>query len=283
MVTRAATEAWERPAARDAARRALGEDLAGFGDLTGVVFATTARAAVAARSPGVLSGCVVAEEAAKLVDPALRLTFERRDGDRFAAGDVLVRLEGPVASVLALERTLLNFLCHLSGVATLTAAFVAETSGTKARVAATRKTTPGLRALEKAAVVHGGGVPHRFGLFDAAMIKDNHVKAAGGVRQAIERVRASIGHAHGLIVEVDDLDQLDEALAAGAHAVLLDNMDVALVREAVARVASRAVVEASGGVTLERVRELAGAGVDVISAGALTHAPWIDLGLDLED
>ena len=240
------------------------------------------RAVIVAREAGVLSGCVVVEEAAKLVDAALALTFARRDGDRFAAGDVLVRLGGSAAAVLALERTALNFLCHLSGVATLTAAFVAETAGTKARIAATRKTTPGLRALEKAAVVHGGGVPHRFGLFDAAMIKDNHVQTAGGVRQAIERVRAAIGHAHGLVVEVDDLAQLDEALAAGAPAVLLDNMDAALVRDAVARVAGRAVVEVSGGVTLERVRELAGAGVDVISAGALTHAPWVDLSLDLE-
>ena len=279
----ATSTAWERAAAREAARRALDEDLAGYGDLTGSVFTAEARGVIVARQAGVLSGCVVAEEAAKLVDAALVLTFERRDGDAFAAGDVVVRLEGLASSILVLERTALNFLCHLSGVATLTAGFVAETAGTKARIAATRKTTPGLRALEKAAVVHGGGVPHRFGLFDGAMVKDNHVRAAGGVRQAVEQVRDAIGHAHGLVVEVDDLGQLDEALAAGAPAVLLDNMDAALVRDAVARVAGRAVVEVSGGVTLERARELAGAGADVISAGALTHAPWIDLSLDLED
>ena len=164
-----------------------------------------------------------------------------------------------------------------------TATYVAETAGTKARIAATRKTTPGLRALEKQAVVHGGGTPHRFGLFDGAMIKDNHVAAAGGVTAAASLVRAGAAHLHALEVEVDTLEQLDEALAAGVTIVLLDNMDTATVRDAVARVAGRAVVEVSGGIRLERVRELAEAGVDVISAGALTtRAPWIDLALDLE-
>ena len=167
--------------------------------------------------------------------------------------------------------------------ATLTARFVAETSGTGARIAATRKTTPGLRALEKQAVVHGGGTPHRFGLFDGAMIKDNHVAAAGGVRPAVDLVRAGAAHLHALEVEVDTLQQLDEALEAGATIVLLDNMDTPTVRRAVARVAGRALVEVSGGVRLGRVRELAESGVDVISVGALTtRAPWIDLGLDLE-
>jgi nicotinate-nucleotide pyrophosphorylase (carboxylating) len=168
-------------------------------------------------------------------------------------------------------------------VATLTARYVAETAGTRARIAATRKTTPGLRCLEKEAVVHGGGTPHRFGLFDGAMIKDNHIVAAGGVAAAVAAVRSGTAHVHAVEVEVDTLAQLDEALAARVSIVLLDNMDTATVRAAVARVAGRALVEVSGGVRLERVRELAEAGVDIISAGALTtRAAWLDLGLDVE-
>ena len=217
------------------------------------------------------------------VDGALAVEVLIHDGERFSAGDTVAVVRGRLAAILAAERTALNFLCRLSGVATLTATYVAETEGTAARIAATRKTTPGLRALEKQAVVDGGGTPHRFGLFDGALIKDNHVAAAGGVAAAIERVRAGAAHLHALEVEVDTLEQLDDALAAGAAIVLLDNMDTATVRDAVARVAGRAVVEVSGGVRLERVRELAEAGVDVISAGALTtRAPWIDLALDLE-
>jgi nicotinate-nucleotide pyrophosphorylase (carboxylating) len=276
-------EPWQRRVAREAARRALDEDLAGYGDLAGGVFGDEVRAQVVAREDGVLSGRLVFEEAARLVDERIGVSFERGDGERFIAGDVLARLVGPGASVLALERTGLNFLGRLSGVATMTARFVAETEGTKARIAATRKTTPGLRALEKLAVVHGGGLPHRFGLFDAAMIKDNHVLAAGGVAAAIAAVRGSLGHVHGLEVEVDDIAQLDEALAAGATVVLLDNMDLAQVSAAVAHVAGRAVVEVSGGVTLDRVRELAATGADVLSAGALTtQSPWTDIALDLE-
>jgi nicotinate-nucleotide pyrophosphorylase (carboxylating) len=275
---------WPRRAAHEAARRALAEDLAGFGDLAGAVFTEEARAQVVAREGGVLSGRLPFEEAARLVDERVVVRFEREDGERFVASDVLARLVGPAGSILAIERTGLNFLGRLSGVATATARFVAETEGTKARIAATRKTTPGLRALEKAAVVHGGGLPHRFGLFDAAMIKDNHARAAGGVAAAIAAVRGAMGHVHGLEVEVDDLGQLDEALAAGATVVLLDNMDLDRVRAAVARVAGRARVEVSGGVTLERVRELAATGVDVISAGALTtRSPWVDIALDLEE
>jgi nicotinate-nucleotide pyrophosphorylase (carboxylating) len=275
---------WPRRAAHEAARRALAEDLAGFGDLAGAVFTEEARAQVVAREGGVLSGRLPFEEADRLVDERVVVRFERDDGERFVASDVLARLVGPADSILAIERTGLNFLGRLSGVATATARFVAETEGTKARIAATRKTTPGLRALEKMAVVHGGGLPHRFGLFDAAMIKDNHVRAAGGVAAAIAAVREALGHVHGLEVEVDDLDQLDEALAAGAAVVLLDNMSDDQVRAAVERVAGRAVVEVSGGVTLERARALAAAGVDVISAGALTtRSPWIDVALDLED
>ncbi|HTX69843.1 MAG TPA: carboxylating nicotinate-nucleotide diphosphorylase [Thermoleophilia bacterium] len=270
-------------AARTAVRRALREDLAGYGDLTGSVFEGDGAARVVAREAGVLSGIAALEETARQVDGRLVVEVLIHDGERFAAGDAIAELRGPLAALLAAERTALNFLCRLSGVATLTAAFAGETSGTKARVAATRKTTPGLRALEKQAVVDGGGTPHRFGLFDGAMIKDNHVAAAGGVAAAVSLVRAGAAHVHALEVEVDTLEQLDDALAAGAAIVLLDNMDTPAVRAAVERVAGRALVEVSGGVRLERVRELAEAGVDVISAGALTtRAPWIDLALDLE-
>ena len=272
-----------RAAARAAVRRALREDLAGYGDLTGSAFAGDGVARVVAREAGVLSGLAALEETAAQVDPALAVDVLVHVGERFTAGDVIAELRGALPAIFAAERTALNFLCRLSGVATLTAGFVAETAGTQARIAATRKTTPGLRALEKQAVVDGGGTPHRFGLFDGAMIKDNHVAAAGGVAAAIARVRAGAAHVHALEVEVDTLEQLDEALAAGVAIVLLDNMDTDAVRAAVERVAGRAVVEVSGGVRLERVRELAETGVDVISAGALTtRAPWIDLALDLE-
>jgi nicotinate-nucleotide pyrophosphorylase (carboxylating) len=266
-----------------AVRRALREDLAGYGDLTGSVFAGAGVARVVGREAGVLSGLAALLETAHQVDAELAAEVLVHDGERFAGGDVIAELRGPLAAILAAERTALNFLCRLSGVATLTATYVAETSGTSARIAATRKTTPGLRALEKKAVVHGGGTPHRFGLFDGAMIKDNHIAAAGGVAAAISLVRAGTAHLHALEVEVDTLEQLDEALACGAAIVLLDNMDTATVRLAVERVGGRAVVEVSGGVRLERVRELAEAGVDVISVGALTtRAPWVDLALDLE-
>jgi nicotinate-nucleotide pyrophosphorylase (carboxylating) len=278
-VSRAAYE----KAAREAAERALAEDLAGYGDLAGGAFPGPGRAQVVAREAGVLSGAAALAATAALVDPDLTVALRVQDGGSFAAGDVLAEIAGPFAGILAAERTGLNFLCRLSGVATLTARYVAETAGTSTRIAATRKTTPGLRALEKEAVVHGGGTPHRFGLFDGAMIKDNHIAAAGGVTAAVIAVRACSAHVHSLEVEVDTLEQLDEAMDDGVAIVLLDNMDTATVREAVARVAGRAVVEVSGGVRLGRVRELAEAGVDIISVGALTtHSPWLDLGLDVE-
>ena len=275
------TGAAYREAARRAVDAALAEDLAGYGDITGAAFAGDAVAAVVAREDGVLSGLV-----------PLTLTFEAlgavvepcaSDGQGFAPGELLARVRGPLSALLAGERTALNFAGRLSGIATLTLRYVAETLGTGARIAATRKTTPGLRALEKAAVVHGGGVPHRFGLFDGALVKDNHVAAAGGVGRAVELVRAGVAHLHAVEVEVDTLEELDEALAAGVTLVLLDNMDTATVREAVARVAGRALVEVSGGVRLDRVRELAETGANVISVGALTTAaPWTDVALDLE-
>ncbi len=265
-------------AARRAARRGLAEDLAGYGDITGSAFAGDGVARVVAREEGVLSGLAALAATAQLVDPALQAEPLVADGSSFAARAAVAELRGPLSAILACERTGLNFLCRLSGIATLTARYVAHTSGTAAVIAATRKTTPGLRALEKQAVVHGGGTPHRFGLFDGALIKDNHVLAAGGVAAAVALVRGGAAHLHGLEVEVDTLAELDEALGAGAGMVLLDDMDTPTVREAVRRVAGRALVEVSGGVTLERVRTLAEAGVDVISVGALTTAaPWIEL------
>ena len=270
-------------AARAAARRALAEDLAGFGDLAGRAFSAPGRARVEARADGVLSGVAPFREAARLVDPDLQVSFALDAGARFRAGATVATLAGRQSSILALERTGLNFLARLSGVATLTARYVAETSGTAAVIAGTRKTTPGLRALEKQAIVDGGGSPHRFGLFDGAMVKDNHVAAAGGLTQAVAAVRAGLSHAHLLEVEVDTPEQLDEALAAGVPVILLDNMDVAAVRAAVAVAAGRAVLEVSGGVTLELVRPYAATGIDVISVGALTTAaPWIDLSLVVE-
>lgn len=270
-------------AARDAARTALTEDLAGYGDVSGGALRGEGKARIVARESGVLSGSAAFVAAAALVSEALRTGFVIADGEAFSAGAVLGSIDGPIADMLAVERTGLNFLGRLSGIATLTARYVAATSGTKARIAATRKTTPGLRALEKQAVVHGGGTPHRFGLFDGIMIKDNHIAAAGGVAAAVALVRAHAPHLHCLEVEVDTLAQLDEALAAGASVVLLDNMGVAEVREAVRRVAGRVLVEVSGGVRLERVQELAAAGADIISVGALTtRADWIDVGLDME-
>ena len=269
-----------RAAAHDAARRALAEDLAGFGDLAGRAFTAPGRARVEARADGVLSGVAVFTEAARLVDPGLVVDFASAPGAPFVRGAVLATLAGRMSSILALERTGLNLLARLSGVATITARYVAQTAGTAAVIAGTRKTTPGLRALEKQAIVDGGGSPHRFGLFDGAMIKDNHVAAAGGLPAAVAAVRAGLSHAHLLEVEVDTLEQLDQALATGVPVVLLDNMDVATVREAVSRAAGRAVLEVSGGVTLDTVAAYAATGVAVISVGALTTAaPWVDLSM----
>jgi nicotinate-nucleotide pyrophosphorylase (carboxylating) len=269
--------------AYEAARRALAEDLAGYGDLTGGVLAGEGAARVVARGAGVLSGTAPFLAAAELVDARLSVGFCVQDGQRFGSRETLGSVAGPLAGLLALERTGLNFLGRLSGVASMTAAFVAETAGTKARIAATRKTTPGLRALEKQAVVHGGGLPHRFGLFDAAMVKDNHIRAAGGITAAVAEVRARLGHVHTVTVEVETLADVDEALACDVEVILLDNMELDAVRAAVRRIGGRAVIEVSGGITLDRVRPLAEAGVDIISVGALTtRSPWVDIALDME-
>ncbi len=265
-------------------RAALAEDLGRAGDVTSqACIAADARfsGALRARKPGRIAGLDCARLALTLLDPAVRFTVAIADGQDAGAGEVLATVEGNARAVLSAERTALNLLGRLSGIATLTAAYVAAIQALPCAIADTRKTTPGLRALEKYAVRCGGGVNHRFGLDDAILIKDNHIAAAGGVAQALRRARAHAGHLMKIEVEVDRLDQLDEALAHGPDVVMLDNFSLEDMREAVRRTQGRAVLEASGGVTLQSVRAIAETGVDVISVGALTHsAPALDLGLD---
>jgi nicotinate-nucleotide pyrophosphorylase (carboxylating) len=225
----------------------------------------------------------LAAEAFRQMDAAIRFDAEVADGDPVSAGAVVARISGKARAVLSAERVALNYLCHLSGIATLTRRYCDAVAGTHARITCTRKTTPGLRAFEKYAVRAGGGSNHRFGLDDAILIKDNHIAVAGGVGEAIRRAKAFAGHLVAVEVEVDTLDQLDEALGEGVDAVLLDNMEPATLREAVARSAGNAVLEASGGVTLDSVAAIAATGVDFISSGALTHSVRaLDLGLDID-
>jgi nicotinate-nucleotide pyrophosphorylase (carboxylating) len=266
-------------------RAALIEDLGPSGDITTrlvIPQSTRYRAKLNAREAGVVSGMQIAAIAFRLVDPTLTVTQHISDGSPCAAGDVLMEIDGPAASILSAERVSLNFASRLSGIATLTAAFVAKTKGTKARITCTRKTTPGLRLVEKAAVQHGGGFNHRFGLGDAILIKDNHIAAAGGIATALEAARTAASHMMKIEVEVDTLVQLAELLEiGGADAVLLDNMDTATLRHAVKMVAGRLITEASGNMALSRIAEVAATGVDYISVGALTHsARTLDLGLD---
>lgn len=263
-------------------RAALAEDLGAAGDLTtdAVVPATAhARMALVAREPGVVAGTDLARLAFGLLGAELRLA--RTDGAEVAPGDVVGEVEGPARAVLTGERVALNFLGHLSGIATATHRIVRAVAHTPTRVACTRKTTPGLRAVEKAAVAAGGGTNHRFGLHDAVLVKDNHIAVAGSVTEAVARVRRHVGHLVKVEVEVDSLDQLDEVLADPVDAVLLDNVGPETLAEAVARVGGRMVTEASGRVTVETAPALAETGVDVLSVGWLTHsAPVLDIGLD---
>jgi nicotinate-nucleotide pyrophosphorylase (carboxylating) len=267
-------------------RAALAEDLGRAGDLTSAAcIPADARmtAAFASRKKGVVAGLACARLALAALDPAARFEILIADGASVTPGQPLARVEANARALLTAERTALNLLCRLSGIATLTAAYVAETAGTAARIIDTRKTTPGLRALEKYAVRCGGGANHRFGLDDAILIKDNHVAACGGVREAVRRARAAVGHLVKIEVEIDRLDQLDEALAEGPDVILLDNFSLAGLAEAVSRTEGRALLEASGGVSLETTRAIAETGVDLISVGALTHsAPILDIGLDAE-
>lgn len=266
-------------------RAALLEDFGRAGDITtdAIVPATlTTRATIVARQPGTVAGTQAAALAFKLVDPDVSCVVKAPDGTVVAAGDVVMLIEGTARAVLSGERVALNFLCKLSGVATATAELVAAVRPHRARVTCTRKTTPGLRALEKAAIRAGGGVNHRFGLDDAVLIKDNHVALAGGVTAAIERARAAVGHLVKIEVEVDTLAQLSEAMEAAPDAVLLDNMTPDQLRQAVDFVAGRVPCEASGGITLATIAAVAASGVDLISAGWLTHsARSLDFGLDI--
>ena len=265
-------------------RAALAEDLGRAGDVTAqACIAPDARltAVFATRKAGVVSGLACARLALAELDPTA--TFEARmaDGEAVAAGAHLARVEANARALLSAERPGLNLLGRLSGVATLTRAYVDAVAGTHARIVDTRKTTPGLRALEKYAVRCGGGVNHRFGLDDAILIKDNHVAACGSVGEAVRRARAAVGHMMKVEVEVDGLDQLDEALAEGPDTIMLDNFSLDDLREAVRRAGGRTILEASGGISLQTVRPVAETGVDVISVGALTHsAAVLDIGLD---
>ena len=265
-------------------RAALQEDLGRAGDITSDLTIPADKQAVArlvARKPGRIAGLICAEAAFRLIDPSLRFDVSAPDGSDVAAGALLATVSGPARGILTAERVALNFLGPLSGTATLTAALVNAVAGTQARIVCTRKTLPGLRSLQKYAVRCGGGFNHRFGLDDAAMIKDNHIQAAGGIAPAVARLRAGLGHMVKIEVEVDRLEQLEEALANGVDTILLDNMPLDDMRRAAALAKGKAVLEASGNVTLETVRAIAETGVDYISSGALTHsAPNLDVGLD---
>jgi nicotinate-nucleotide pyrophosphorylase (carboxylating) len=265
-------------------RGALIEDLGRAGDITTdaiVLGEAQADTALVARAPGLVAGLDLALLAFKLVDPAIMATMRLRDGAHVASGDMIATVSGPARGILTAERVALNFLTHLSGIATATAAVVQAVQGTQARITCTRKTTPGLRAVQKYAVRVGGGANHRFGLDDAVLIKDNHIAAAGGILPAVERVRAGIGHLVKVEVEVDGLGQIEDALVAGADAVLLDNMQPEELRRAVAMVDGRAITEASGGITPATAPAVAATGVDLISIGWLTHSVTaLDIGLD---
>ncbi|AQZ50019.1 carboxylating nicotinate-nucleotide diphosphorylase [Martelella mediterranea] len=267
-----------------AVRRALEEDLGLAGDITAnAVIPAGHRSTVvmAARRRGVIAGLDAAELAFTLVDPAIVMTRHVADGDKVEAGDIVATVTGPSRGLLTGERTALNFLGHLSGIATVTAGVVAAVEGTDAAIVCTRKTTPGLRALEKYAVKAGGGGNHRFSLADAVLIKDNHIAIAGGIRPALQAAKRHAGHMVKIEIEVDTLDQLREAMDEGVDAVLLDNMSPETLTEAVSIVAGRAITEASGGITPETAGAVARAGVDLISIGWLTHsAPVLDIGLD---
>jgi nicotinate-nucleotide pyrophosphorylase (carboxylating) len=267
---------------RDLIQRALDEDL-GAGDLTSravVPEGSRASGAAIAKAAGVVAGIDVAAAVFTAVDRGLEVEPRAADGDRVGPGDELLALRGDARAILAAERVALNLLGRLSGVATLTAQYVAAVAGTGARILDTRKTTAGMRALEKAAVVAGGGGSHRFGLYDAILVKENHVRIAGGVGEAARRALAGAPQGVLVEIEVESLAELDEALAAGVGRVLLDNMGPDVLRAAVRRTAGRAELEASGGIALETVRAVAETGVDLISVGALTHsAPALDVSL----
>lgn len=265
-------------------RRALEEDLGRAGDVTTDAIVDPqhrGRWAIRARESGIVAGLDAAMLATRMIDAGLIWRIAKPDGASVRAGDTIAEIEGASRAMLTAERTVLNFIGRLSGVATLSRAYVERIEGAGARIAATRKTTPGLRALEKRAVRLGGALPHRYALDDAILIKDNHIAAAGSVAAALTRAKAALGHMMIVEVEVDSLAQLAEALPFAPHAVLLDNFSLPDLRTAVARAKGKTILEASGGVTLQTVRAIAETGVDIISVGAITHsAPSLDVGLD---
>jgi nicotinate-nucleotide pyrophosphorylase (carboxylating) len=272
---------------RDLVARALAEDL-GSGDITTraiVPSAVCATAVLLAKSSCVIAGLPVAEEVCRQVDPQIVWRVACADGDRREAGQILATLEGPAASLLGAERTLLNLLQHLTGVATMTRAFV-DAAGGRITILDTRKTLPTMRGLEKYAVRCGGGTNHRFGLFDGVLIKDNHIRVAGSIHQAVARMREDLalrGISMPIEVETQSLAEVDDAIAAGADIIMLDNLDLAQMRDAIGRIAGRAKVEISGGVTLDRIPALAELGADFVSVGALTHsAGAADISLEIE-
>ncbi|MDX1922745.1 MAG: carboxylating nicotinate-nucleotide diphosphorylase [Alphaproteobacteria bacterium] len=267
-----------------AVKSALAEDLGDAGDITCAALipeGLQSTADIVARVDGVLCGMQCAQTTLRLVDDSLRITIFKNDGDHLKAGDVIAKLEGNTRSILTAERTALNFLTHLSGIATLTAKFVKETAGTKAKILCTRKTHPGLRALEKYAVRTGGAVNHRFGLYDAVLIKDNHLAAVGSISMAVQKARAAVGKTVKVEIEVDTLEQLGEALITDADVIMLDNFSLESLRKAVSMAAGKIPLEASGGVSLQTIRSISETGVDFISVGAITHsAPALDIALD---
>jgi nicotinate-nucleotide pyrophosphorylase (carboxylating) len=271
----------------DAIRRALDEDLGRAGDITSIATipeSIRAEAQMVARQDGVIAGLPLAVSTLQMLSPGIEIKAHLRDGAMVAAGQHVLSISGPARAVLTAERTALNFVGRLSGIATLTADYVRRTAGTSTRICCTRKTTPGLRALEKYAVRCGGGFNHRFGLDDAVLIKDNHIAVAGGIKPVLERARSLVGHLVKIEIEVDTLAQLEEVLDTRlADAVLLDNMDMPTLRKAVERTQGWVVLEASGGITLDTIADIAATGVDYISSGALTHsAPNFDIAIDIE-
>jgi nicotinate-nucleotide pyrophosphorylase (carboxylating) len=271
----------------EAVLRALDEDLGRAGDITSLATipeATKAQAILVARQSGVIAGLPLALATLQKLSPDIEVRAHVRDAARVARGQQVLTISGPARAILTAERTALNFVGRLSGVATLTADYVARTEGTTMRICCTRKTTPGLRALEKYAVRCGGGFNHRFGLDDAMLIKDNHIALAGSVRTAIERAKENAGHLVKIEVEVDTLAQLEQVLALGVDAVLLDNMTVEELKQAVAMTGGRANTEASGRITAATAKAIAATGVDLISAGWITHSSAaLDIGLDYLD
>ena len=274
----------DRAAYADLVGRALAEDLGAEGDLTTdacVPEDAQARAVLVSRSGGIVAGLEVAAYVFKSIDPASVLAARIKEGDRVSPGQELAQLSGSARSLLRAERTALNILGRMSGVATATAEFVAAVEGTGVRISDTRKTMPGMRLLDKHAVLMGGGVNHRMGLFDAVLIKDNHIAAIGGIGPAVAAAREQVGPEMMIEVEVETLDQLEIVLATSADRVLLDNMDLETLRLAVGMVSGRIATEASGGVTLDNVHSIASTGVDIISVGWITHsAPQMDIALD---